>query len=89
MAFFNSFAAVIQKQMCVSISFVLTVFLNVTEAQPPLKDKSSWRKSNLNVPNTSEETELEVRRLRRMRSRGNMDSSSTSNTLQVKFIMIK
>ncbi|XP_034249278.1 formin-J isoform X3 [Thrips palmi] len=54
----------------------------IAEAQPPLKDKSSWRKSNLNVPNTSEETELEVRRLRRMRSRGNMDSSSTSNTLQ-------
>ncbi|KAE8744647.1 hypothetical protein FOCC_FOCC008776, partial [Frankliniella occidentalis] len=53
----------------------------IAEAQPTLKDKSSWRKSNLNVPNTTEETELEVRRLRRMRSRGTMDPPPSANTL--------
>lgn len=58
----------------------------ILEAQPqtPVKDKSPWRKSNLNVPNSAEETELDMRRLRRIRSRGSTDPGSTScNPLQV------
>ncbi|XP_069681038.1 uncharacterized protein [Periplaneta americana] len=49
----------------------------IEEAQPqtPVKDKSPWRKSNLNVPNSAEETELDMRRLRRIRSRGSMDTA--------------
>ncbi|XP_073969429.1 FH2 domain-containing protein formin 3 isoform X2 [Rhodnius prolixus] len=50
----------------------------IAEAQPqsPVKDKSPWRKSNLNVPNTSEQTEMDVRRLRRLKSRGSIDNSN-------------
>jgi len=62
------------------------VFCFIPEAQPqtPVKDKSPWRKSNLNVPNSAEETELDMRRLRRMQSRGSVDAGSTSsNPLQV------
>ncbi|CAB0020214.1 unnamed protein product [Nesidiocoris tenuis] len=57
----------------------------IAEAQPqsPVKDKSPWRKSNLNVPNTSEQTEMDVRRLRRLKSRGSLDVLPTPN-LQVK-----
>lgn len=57
----------------------------IEEAQPqtPVKDKSPWRKSNLNVPNSAEETELDMRRLRRMQSRGSVDAgSASSNPLQ-------
>lgn len=63
-----------------------SVLCFIPEAQPqtPVKDKSPWRKSNLNVPNSAEETELDVRRLRRMQSRGSVDAGSTSpNPLQV------
>lgn len=63
-----------------------SVFCFIPEAQPqtPVKDKSPWRKSNLNVPNSAEETELDMRRLRRMQSRGSVDAGSTSpNPLQV------
>ncbi|XP_014252125.1 FH2 domain-containing protein 1 isoform X2 [Cimex lectularius] len=50
----------------------------IAEAQPqsPIKDKSPWRKSNLNVSNTSEQTELDVRRLRRLEKRTSLDSIS-------------
>lgn len=53
----------------------------IAEVQPqsPVKDKSPWRKSNLNVPNTSEQTDLDVRRLRRLKSRGSMDSVPPSS----------
>uniref|UniRef100_A0A146M1M5 FH2 domain-containing protein 1 n=2 Tax=Lygus hesperus TaxID=30085 RepID=A0A146M1M5_LYGHE len=53
----------------------------IAEAQPqsPVKDKSPWRKSNLNVPNTSEQTEMDVRRLRRLKSRGSLDVCTTPN----------
>lgn len=67
-------------------SFLGSELCFVPEAQPqtPVKDKSPWRKSNLNVPNSAEETELDMRRLRRIRSRGNMDAgSASSNPLQV------
>lgn len=59
--------------------------LTVSEATPqsPVKDKSPWRKSNLNVANTSEETEHDVRRLRRLKSRGAIDTTSTPPSLQV------
>jgi hypothetical protein len=66
-------------QVCIPLCFI-------PEAQPqtPVKDKSPWRKSNLNVPNSAEETELDIRRVRRIRSRGSMDAGSTSsNPLQV------
>nr|CAD7572489.1 unnamed protein product [Timema californicum] len=55
-----------------------------SEAQPhtPVKDKSPWRKSNLNVPNSTEGTEVDVRKLRRMRSRGSIDGSQATNILQ-------
>ncbi|XP_063233866.1 uncharacterized protein LOC134537410 [Bacillus rossius redtenbacheri] len=53
-------------------------------AQPhtPVKDKSPWRKSNLNVPNSTEETEMDVRRLRRMQSRGSVEVPPASGSLQ-------
>nr|CAD7426280.1 unnamed protein product [Timema monikensis] len=56
----------------------------IEEAQPhtPVKDKSPWRKSNLNVPNSTEGTEVDVRKLRRMRSRGSIDGSQATNILQ-------
>uniref|UniRef100_A0A1B6D1V3 FH2 domain-containing protein n=1 Tax=Clastoptera arizonana TaxID=38151 RepID=A0A1B6D1V3_9HEMI len=57
----------------------------IAEAQPQLKDKSAWRKSTLNIQNSSEETESDFRRLRRMRSRGSMDSMPSS-TLQVNYL---
>ncbi|XP_075228293.1 uncharacterized protein LOC142328432 isoform X2 [Lycorma delicatula] len=46
-------------------------------AQPQngVKDKAPWRKSNLNVSNSTEETEMDMRRLRRIKSRGSMDNS--------------
>jgi len=53
------------------------------DVESPVKDKSSWRKSNLNVPNTSEETDLDARRLRRMRSRNSIENGSSSSMLQV------
>lgn len=64
------------------ITFTFCLF---PEAQPqsPVKDKSPWRKSNLNVPNTSEQTEMDVRRLRRLKSRGSIDNSN----LQVRNIL--
>ncbi|XP_066999083.2 uncharacterized protein form3 [Anabrus simplex] len=56
----------------------------IEDAQPqtPIKDKSPWRKSNLNVANSTEETELDVRRLRRLRSRGSLDVGASGNPLQ-------
>ncbi|XP_047102012.1 uncharacterized protein LOC124721206 [Schistocerca piceifrons] len=56
----------------------------IEDAQPhsTIKDKSAWRKSNLNVPNSAEETEVDVRRLRRMRSRGSIEPVSQGNPLQ-------
>ncbi|GLH12264.1 Protein diaphanous [Gryllus bimaculatus] len=56
----------------------------IEEVQPqtPVKDKSPWRKSNLNVANSPEEAEMDNRRLRRMRSRGSIDLAGPANPLQ-------
>lgn len=51
-------------------------------AQPEIKDKSLWRKSNLNVANSTEEIEADARRLKRMRSQNLQDPVSS---LQVNF----
>ena len=84
---------VLTLRHCAAIKLMLnvcaclrSVFCVIAEAQPqtPVKDKSPWRKSNLNVPNSAEETELDMRRLRRMQSRGSVDAgSASSNPLQV------
>lgn len=37
---------------------------HLPDAQPQIKDKSAWRKSTLNVPNSTEETRLEAARQR-------------------------
>jgi len=52
--------------------------INAAESQQPanitLKDKSAWRKSNLNViSNSNEEADVNARKLRRLRSRTQMD----------------
>ncbi|RZF46426.1 hypothetical protein LSTR_LSTR012501 [Laodelphax striatellus] len=49
----------------------------IAEAQPQntVKDKAPWRKSNLNVQNSTEETEMDLRRLRRLKSRGSLENS--------------
>lgn len=65
-----------------NFNFILHCFILEVQPQSPVKDKSPWRKSNLNVPNTSEQTDLDVRRLRRLKSRGSMDSVPPSS-LQV------
>ena len=60
--------------------------LSLSEAQPqiPVKDKSIWRKSNLNLPNAADEAEQDARKLRRQRSRGNMEQINASNLMYVK-----
>ncbi|OAD58367.1 FH2 domain-containing protein 1 [Eufriesea mexicana] len=50
------------------------------ETQPSQKDKSPWRKSSLNVPNSMEETD--PRYSRRLRSRLSAENVLTSSTLQ-------
>ncbi|KAG7204182.1 hypothetical protein KM043_002019 [Ampulex compressa] len=54
----------------------------IEEAQPltPQKDKSPWRKSSLNVPNSMEETD--PRYSRRLRSRLSAENVLTPSTLQ-------
>ena len=47
------------------------------------KDKSMWRKSVLNQAHSLEAAELEARRLRRTRSRSNIEPSQTLTALQV------
>lgn len=49
----------------------------ILEAQPPIKDKSQWRKSNLNVPNTSEETDSNMKRYKKPIILSNLDNHST------------
>lgn len=51
------------------------------EPQPQPKDKSAWRKSQLNVSN-SEDTDNDGRKLRRVWSRGSVDASPP---LEVKY----
>jgi len=54
----------------------------VLEAQPVLsQDKSPWRKSSLNIPNSMEETD--PRYSRRLRSRHNTENALVPSTLQV------
>lgn len=56
--------------------------LFVPEAQPLLsQDKSPWRKSSLNVPNSTEETD--PRYSRRLRSRHSTENALMPSTLQV------
>ncbi|KAF3420633.1 hypothetical protein E2986_02387 [Frieseomelitta varia] len=50
------------------------------ETHPSQKDKSPWRKSSLNVPNSMEETD--PRYSRRLRSRLSTENVLTSSTLQ-------
>ncbi|XP_076166401.1 FH2 domain-containing protein formin 3 [Ptiloglossa arizonensis] len=50
------------------------------ETHPSQKDKSPWRKSSLNVPNSMEETD--PRYSRRLRSRLSTENILTSSTLQ-------
>lgn len=51
----------------------------VSDVQTHARDKSAWRKSNLNVSNSSEEAETDARRYRRQRSReGSITSISGS-----------
>ncbi|XP_043582557.1 uncharacterized protein LOC122567722 isoform X2 [Bombus pyrosoma] len=50
------------------------------ETHPSQKDKSPWRKSSLNVPNSMEETD--PRYSRRLRSRLSAENVLTSSTLQ-------
>ncbi|CRK96966.1 CLUMA_CG010313, isoform A [Clunio marinus] len=51
----------------------------MTYVQTHARDKSAWRKSNLNVSNSSEEVDADARRLRRQRSReGSITSISGS-----------
>lgn len=54
----------------------------IEDAQPRTpRDKSAWRKSNLNVPNSSETTDSYLR-LSRQRSREGISSTPTSSPLQ-------
>lgn len=56
---------------------VVGVMEAIAEAQPSVKDKSQWRKSNLNVPNTSEETDTNLKRSKKPTSLLNLDNHST------------
>jgi hypothetical protein len=49
----------------------------ISEAQPAVKDKSLWRKSNLNVANSTEEIEADARKIKRMKSQTNQEPVST------------
>ena len=74
----------------------------VAEAQQPanitLKDKSAWRKSNLNqINNINEKADVNARTLRRLRSRTQMDcpptevsttDAPTKDTLQVRLVFL-
>lgn len=52
---------------------------SLSDVQTHARDKSAWRKSNLNVSNSSEEAESDARRYRRQRSReGSITSISGS-----------
>lgn len=64
----------------------VTLLLYFTEAQPqtPVKDKSMWRKSNLNLPNSSDDAEQDPRRLRRLRSRSSMEQINPNNLISIK-----
>ncbi|XP_054270873.1 inverted formin-2 isoform X2 [Macrosteles quadrilineatus] len=53
----------------------------IAGAESKVKDKSAWRKSNLNIPSSGEESEAEQRRLRRLRSRTSLEGMPAS-TLQ-------
>ncbi|KAG8318057.1 FH2 domain-containing protein 1, variant 2 [Homalodisca vitripennis] len=53
----------------------------IAGAESQVKDKSAWRKSNLNVASSGEESETDQRRLRRLRSRNSLDGLPSS-TLQ-------
>lgn len=70
---------------CSHIFFSKFKFVLVPEAEthPSQKDKSPWRKSSLNVPNSMEETD--PRYSRRLRSRLSAENVlSSSSTLQVR-----
>lgn len=61
------------------------IILTFVGAENQVRDKSVWRKSNLNVASSGEESETEQRRLRRLRSRSNIEGLSSSN-LQASFV---
>ncbi|KAL0275923.1 UNVERIFIED_CONTAM: hypothetical protein PYX00_003637 [Menopon gallinae] len=65
---------------------VVGVMEAIEEAQPqtPVKDKSMWRKSNLNLPNSAEDAEQDPRRLRRLRSRSSMEQINPNNLISIK-----
>lgn len=66
-------AAIIENPKCLLLSRT-----PVTGAEPPVvKDKSQWRKSNLNVPNTSEETDENAKRHKKPTTLSNFDNHST------------
>ncbi|KAL1455382.1 hypothetical protein WDU94_009481, partial [Cyamophila willieti] len=54
----------------------------IAEAQPAVKDKSLWRKSNLNVANSTEEIEADVRKIKRMRSQTSQEPVSTLQAIE-------
>ncbi|KAK6641738.1 hypothetical protein RUM44_013453 [Polyplax serrata] len=64
---------------------VVGVMEAIEEAQPQIavKDKSIWRKSNLNVPNAADDAD-DPRKIRRQRSRNNMEQINTSNLMLIK-----
>ncbi|KAI5731933.1 hypothetical protein M8J77_018641 [Diaphorina citri] len=54
----------------------------IAEAQPAVKDKSLWRKSNLNVANSTEEIEADARKIKRMKSQTNQEPVSTLQAIE-------
>jgi hypothetical protein len=91
----EAIAGIFELLGCVFLS--CSHILCSAEAQQPanitLKDKSAWRKSNLNqVNNSNEKADVNARTLRRLRSRTQMDcpptevsttDAPTKDTLQV------
>jgi hypothetical protein len=62
-------------------------YLYSTEAQQPVtnsspKDKSQWRKSNLNIATSRDEAEINAKRLRRLRSRTQIDIPDESTQIE-------
>lgn len=65
----------------IRIEYLYVICFSEAQPQVPQKDKSLWRKSTLNVPNSSEEAD--PRYLKRLNLRASMENVLASSTLQV------
>lgn len=73
--------------LLINMHFIKRILSLLSEAQPlSSQDKSPWRKSSLNVPNSMEETD--PRYSRRFRSRHNTENALVPSTLQVSINII-